>query len=82
MTAATWDHGGGIGGDDSDEPCLRAHEFIAIGSVRRPISDFNRQLIVLQLEWKEDIAQRTNIGRVAEDAWLAADHRWKLIVLG
>jgi hypothetical protein len=72
--------GGGVG--HSDEQSLVAQEFVAIGSVRGPISDFKPELVVLQIEWKEGIAYRTNIGRIEEEAWIAADRQWKLIVLG
>jgi len=74
--------GGGGGSRHSDEQRLIAHEFVVIGSVRGPISDFKPELVVLQIEWNEGIAYRTNISRIKEDAWIAADFQWKLIVLG
>jgi hypothetical protein len=55
-------------------------EFIVIGSRRS--FDIKPELIVLQIEWRDGVAFRVNIGEINEDAWIKADRTWKLIALG
>jgi hypothetical protein len=58
-------------------------EFIVVG--RDPLSDEkdgNPKLQVLQIEWKDGIAYRTNSGFLFEKGWMAAKRTWKMIALG
>jgi len=54
-------------------------EFIVVGSRRNPFSD--PVLLVLQIEWREEVAYRINCGEIGEEAWENALYKWKLIVL-
>lgn len=56
------------------------HHFIVIGSRRNPFSD--PVLLVLQVQWKEDIAYRLNSGEIDERAWEKASPAWRLVTLG
>ncbi|KAI1205880.1 HET-domain-containing protein [Annulohypoxylon truncatum] len=55
------------------------HEFIVIGSRRNQFSD--PMLLLLQIEWRENIAYRVNSAEINESAWEAENHTWKLIPL-
>lgn len=55
------------------------HEFIIIGSRRNQFSD--PMLLLLQIEWRGNVAYRVNSGEINEDAWETEDHTWKLIAL-
>jgi hypothetical protein len=60
------------------------HEFIVIG--RRHVEElgdeFPAQLLVMQVEMKDGIYHRVNIGEIEENAWDAAGSEWRLIALG
>ncbi|RYP75208.1 hypothetical protein DL771_002533 [Monosporascus sp. 5C6A] len=55
------------------------YEFVVLGSRRNQFSD--PMLLVLQIEWRDDIAHRVNCGEIKEEAWEKASHTWKLIPL-
>jgi hypothetical protein len=56
------------------------HEFVVIG--RRQILHFKPQLSVLQVESSDGIMYRMNTGDVDEEAWVRAEPKWNLVVLG
>ncbi|KAK0614436.1 hypothetical protein B0T14DRAFT_309267 [Immersiella caudata] len=56
------------------------HESIVVGSRRNQFSP--PSLLVLQVEWRESIAYRVDVGEILEEAWERASHTWKLVPLG
>ncbi|KAI0809299.1 hypothetical protein GGR55DRAFT_167630 [Xylaria sp. FL0064] len=56
------------------------HEFIVLGSRRNQFSD--PTLLVIQIEWRDGVAHRTNWGKIEEGAWERESYAWKLIPLG
>jgi hypothetical protein len=60
------------------------HEFIVVG--RRYVEEladfFPATLLVMQVERKDGIWYRINIGEISETDWDSAGGQWKLIVLG
>ncbi|KAF9460663.1 hypothetical protein BDZ94DRAFT_1311315 [Collybia nuda] len=67
------------GAADTEGPELE-HEFIVLWSRRNEISRL--VLLVLQIEWKDNIAYRVNFGEIFEEDWLEALYTSRLIPLG
>lgn len=57
-------------------------EFIVVGRFPMPGNQDGTELRVLQIEWKDGIAYRTNCGFISQKGWMAAERTWKLIALG
>jgi hypothetical protein len=55
------------------------HEFIVISS--RCMFGSDPTLVVLQIERKEGVSSRVNIGDISEEAWVRAQREWTLIAL-
>ncbi|PVG00464.1 HET-domain-containing protein [Serendipita vermifera] len=55
------------------------HEFVVIGS--RRFYTFDPILAVLQIERREGIAYRVNIGEINEEDWVKAQRGWTLVAL-
>ncbi|KAI1279621.1 HET-domain-containing protein [Xylaria sp. FL0933] len=56
------------------------HEFIVLGSRRNQFSE--PMLLVIQIEWRDGVAYRTNWGEIEEGAWERESYAWKLVPLG
>ena len=61
---------------------LENREFVVIGSDQKPIAEFKPVLVALSIKWEDGIAYRTNLARIEEEGWNAAEPCSKLIVLG
>jgi hypothetical protein len=58
-------------------------QFIAVARRAIPeVPDYPQIILVLQIEWKEGITYRVNMGEIKEEAWQAASPKRSLIVLG
>lgn len=58
-------------------------EFAVVGRrLSTEIPDETPNVLALQIERKEGIAYRVNLAVIEESAWIAADPKWALVVLG